>query len=412
MINRTYQDPARAQPLRASSDVDATPDAGRESKDARGGGDYGFVRFLVHELRNMVAPIRNAAHVLRLRGGADPDLRTMAEIIERQVTGIGRLLNLLAEAERIKRGEVTLALAPTDLRAVIDSAVQAVLPAIESRQHRLLVNVPAAPISLRADAARLEQVLTSVLENAARYTAEGGEIRLDALCVGSDAQVRVRDNGSGIAAEFLPGLFDFFNVEKPGQTGQSGLGVSLAIARRLIELHGGSITVASAGPARGSEFLISLPLDSTESDVPESVGAEPSEVPMEARATEGQTQRRIVIADDNAAIRVSLCALLTDLGHTVKAAADGEEALELAQAWLPDYVFLDISMPKLNGFEVARQLRTRFPANAMRLVMMSGASLDEATLRGAKRAGFDHCIDKIADPGLLAEVLAQGPPSF
>jgi CheY-like chemotaxis protein len=188
----------------------------------------------------------------------------------------------------------------------------------------------------------------------------------------------------------------------------------LAIARRLVELHAGTISAASAGPSLGSEFVVYLALDDSpgEADAMASgAAATPSESAGESpRGTAVSIQRRIVIADDNAAIRVSLCALLQDLGHMVKAAADGEEALELAQAWLPDFVFLDISMPKLNGFEVARQLRARFPATAMRLVMMSGATLDEATLRGAARAGFDHCIDKIADPGVLADVLTGAAP--
>ncbi len=375
------------------------------------GNEPGFVRFLVHELRNMLAPIRNAAHIVRLRGADDANLRTVADLMERQINGIGRLLNSLSEAERVRRGELSLEMAPVDVVSIVKDAVRANQALLDNSGQRLRVSLPAAPIEVLADAARLTQVISSVVENAAKHSQKGAEIRLDMVPAGNGVELRVRDSGRGMSADLLDRVFDFYAVSARPE--QGGLGVSLPIARCLMELHGGRIRADSAGPGQGTEVTLVLPVADAERApvVPRNQAVEASQpVADTTNPSQAGRARRILIADDNAAVRVSLAALLQDLGHVVKAAADGEAALEEAERWLPEFVFLDVNMPRLGGVEVARRLRSRFSSSAMKLVMMSGAGLDEPTRRGAKRAGFDHCIDKIGDPKLFAELLQDDPP--
>ena len=390
----------RAAPTNLKAREDISGDAHESS----------FVRFLVHELRNMLGPIRNAAHVVRLRGAADANLRPIAEIMERQIEGIGRLLTSLVETERVRSGEAALEVAPVDLAAIVKDAVRANQAVIDSRSQRLRVKLPESPVSLPGDAARLAQVIGSVLENAAKYTQEGGEITVELATGGGEVEVRVRDNGSGMSPDLLRRAFEFYAASKADRMGKSGLGTSLAVGRRLVELHGGCLTAQSPGSGGGTEIVMRLPLPA----VNRSEAGLQSVASAAGRADTSQTagavpSRRVLIADDNAAMRDSLSSLLQDLGHVVRAASDGEAALEAAEDWLPEFVFLDMNMPKLSGADVARRLRSRFPASRMTLIMMSGADLDEPTLRGARRAGFDHCIDKIGDPQLLGDLLREAP---
>ena len=371
-----------------------------------------FLRVLVHELRNHVAPIRNAAHLIRLRAGSDPELSLMVDMIERQVSGIVRALEVIVDAERASHGDVALASEEIDLALAVASAADRAKPMFDARSQRLHASLPQEPIWVRADRARIAQVLDTLLDNAAQYTDANGEIWLDTLPSASRVEVRVRDSGSGIAADFLPHVFDYF-------AGRSrcvhGIGVGLAVARALVERQGGRLHAASAGERKGSEFVIELPVVTRGGDTAAQEPAQatrrldaPSgeasqEIPSKRRSgpsplesrTKGRSGRRILIADDSAAVRDSLASLLRDMGHEVRGARDGDEALELAASWQPDFVLLDIHMPKLNGFKVARELRGRVPSTRMHLVMMSGNTLDEATLAGAKAAGFDTCIDKV-----------------
>ncbi len=395
----------------AQRDVAFRPRAegGPASPSSQPDTELGFVRFLVHELRNMVAPIRNAAHILRLRSGTDADLRTVADIVERQVEGIGRLLNVLADAERARRGEIRLENTAVDLVDLVQDVVRTQRSSLAGRRLQVEIDAPQRPVVVHGDPARLTQIYAALLDNAAQFSPDGGRIEVEVTTVGGIARVVVRDAGAGISPELLPRLFDFF-TRLPTPGGKGGLGVSLAIARRLAELHSGRIEATSAGAGKGSAFTVFLPLASAARTGPAEPHADSARGGMSSipgNAAGIAQQRRILIADDNAAVRVSLGALLQDLGHVVQSAADGEAALEIAQDWMPEFVFLDLNMPKLNGVEVARRLRSRFPATVMRLVMMSGSALDEPTLRNAKRIGFDHCIDKIGDPRLLAALLAD-----
>ena len=371
-----------------------------------------FLRVLAHELRNHVAPIRNAAHLIRLRAGSDPELSPMLDMIERQVSGIVRALEVIVDAERAGRGDIALASEEIDLALAVAAAVDRAKPMIESRSQRLHASLPQEPVWVRADSARIAQVLDALLDNAARYTDADGEIWLDTFPSAEKIEVRVRDSGGGIAAEFLPRVFDYFaGRSRPVH----GIGVGLAVARKLVERQGGRMRAASAGEGKGSEFVIELPVVTRRRDAdarqpahatrkPDAPAGEASQespspwrsdpLPLTSRPNR-PSGRRILIADDSAAVRDSLAGLLQDKGHEVRGAGDGEEALDVAASWQPDFVLLDIRMPKLNGFKVARELRARFPATRMHLVMMSGNTLDEATLAGAKAAGFDTCIDKV-----------------
>jgi CheY-like chemotaxis protein len=270
---------------------------------------------------------------------------------------------------------------------------------------------------VHADAVRLVQVITSLLENAAKYTGEGGEIWLDEFATATEVCVRVRDNGAGMPPELLPGVFDLFSAASAaGQSRKSGLGLSLPVARELIGLHQGRIEASSAGPGKGSAFVIFLPALSTQSDAVAAISGsgENARAPQpmfcrdSPRAVPGSV-KRVLIADDNAALRESLCNVIRDMGHEVKFAADGAQAVDVASRWLPEFVLLDVNMPGLDGFAAARELRAAFPPATMKLVLMSGDFLNETTLSNAKQAGFDHCIDKIDAFAAIEKLLESGP---
>jgi K+-sensing histidine kinase KdpD len=376
-----------------------------------------FFPHLVHELRNLMAPMSNAMHLIRLRSGSDPAIQQVIQIMDRQIKGIGRALDKLAMADRLARNAVVLESQPVELASVISSAIQAAQPLIDGRAQQLHLTEPPAPVHLHGSAAHLAAVLGDVLDNASKFTAEKGQIWVEATAANDELRVSVRDNGIGIPAELLSQVFSPFNSpNQTAPTGKTGLGLSLAIARKLIELHRGRIDVASNGPDAGSEFVIRLPLRRAQpdkNDTGASVGTQEfRQAETDARAPRLRAEpKRVLVVDDSNEVRASLCNILQEMGHEVRAAADGVEALEIAREWLPACVLLDIHIPKLNGYDVARKLRSEFPAARMGLVMMSGASLSEATLRGAKEAGFDHCVDKMQAFEQLEELLATGTPS-
>ena len=376
-----------------------------------------FLSLLVHEMRNFIAPVRNAVYLLRIGGAGEAQVRAAADIIERQATGMSKLLDKLAEADRLRRGDVKLELVPCQLAEIVDTAILAVRPLVESRRQRLHVSLPSIELQLPGDADRLAQAFSLVLERAANHTQEDGDIWLDAAAAGDEVQVRIRDNGPGIATESLASLFDFFSAPiAPGQSGPRELGLELPVARKLIEMHGGRLAAAGAG--KGSEFTIDLPAtdgvdrqgfaaaaeanDRADAGTGQNAGQTPDD-----RASPGRgRRRRVLIVDDNAALRETFSDLMQEMGHEVLVAAEGFQALDVARRSTPEFVFLDINMPNLNGYEVARQLRAQFKTGAMRLVMMSGDTLTETMLQRARQAGFDHCIDKIGDLELVRELLS------
>jgi two-component system CheB/CheR fusion protein len=314
---------------------------------------------------------------------------------------------------RVSQGQVPLE--PTDIAIgdVIEQALQTVKPLLDSRRQRSHVNLPATPIRLRADAALLVQVFSSLLDNASRFSPEQGDVFITATEAGGRLEVRVRDSGAGIPSELLPALFDFFPARNQTENREgAGLGLSLATARMLLEAHRGRITVASEGHGKGTEFVVDLPLAEAQ-DGRMQVGTEarPGPAIKNSASAFKDTHRRVLIADDSEPVRTSLSSLLSELGHEVKCATDGEQALEVARNWRPEFVLLDINMPKLGGVEVARRLRPEFSSEVMKLVMMSGADMDQGMVAGAKRVGFDFVIDKIDALEPLRNILGQDAPA-
>jgi CheY-like chemotaxis protein/anti-sigma regulatory factor (Ser/Thr protein kinase) len=365
-----------------------------------------LLRALTHELRNSIAPIVNAVHLIRLRSRNDPEVPGILSIIERQVAGMTRTLEAVSEADRLARGEVTLQRQHVDLAMVVQSALSSRKASFESRRQRVSIVSGPRPVWIDADQARLAQAIGHILDNAARYSDEGGEIGIEVVAGADEVELRIKDRGRGIAADVLPHVFEAFAMR---HAGRAGLGLGLGIARGLCELHGGRIDARSEGEGKGSELRITLPLAVQGTDraaAPTDPGNSPSNSTEHRRSA-----RRILIADDNQAVRNSFAAILREMGHDVRLAADGVQALELAESWSPEFVILDVHMPKIDGYAIARKLRARFPPEEMRLVMMSGTDLDQTTLSGAKQAGFDHCVDKtFAVKGLDALLRGEAPP--
>ena len=366
------------------------------------GGD--LLRALTHELRNAIAPIVNAVHLLRMRG-AGPEQADALSIIERQLAGMTRILDAVSDADRLARGEASLQRQRVDLKDAVAAAVQEKKPLSEARRQRVRVVAGPSPTGVEADRAHLVQAIGNVIDNALRYSDPGGEIAIEVAAAVDAAEVRIRDHGRGIPADVLAHVYEAFTLRHAGRT---GLGVGLAIARAVCELHGGSIRVRSDGEGRGTEVTIRLPRarGDTETAGRSADAAQPAGTPRPASAA-----RRILVADDNQAVRNSFAAILREMGHDVRLAADGVQTVEVAEAWSPEFVIVDIHMPKIDGYAVARKLRARFPPDQMQLVMMSGTDLDPMTLLGAKQAGFDHCVDKTrAVKGLDALLRGEAPP--
>jgi len=358
-----------------------------------------FLSMLSHELRNPLAPIRNAVTFLRLSGDNDPDVQWARELIDRQVTHLVRLVDDLLDVSRITRGKIRLELQTIDLAATIASAVETSRPLIEAAVHHLTVSLSEEPLWVNADQARLSQVLSNLLNNAAKYTPEGGSISIRSLRDGEEAVVRIRDNGMGIPAEMLAKVFDLFTqIDRSIDRSQGGLGIGLTLVQRLVEMHGGRVEVASEGPGRGSEFTVRLPL----------AAAQPVELPMEATTPpEMRAERlRILIVDDNQAAAESLCRLLRLEGHQVRTACDGPGAMERVQEFQPEVVILDLGLPGFDGFEVARRLRSDLGLSDLLLVALSGYGQEEDHRRSAE-AGFDFHFNKPLDFTALSRMLRQ-----
>jgi signal transduction histidine kinase len=380
--------------LRARDRQYQTRDYLREREEADQRKDE-FLAMLAHELRNPLAPIRNTISILRLSGGKQPASQ-LYEMMERQVGHMVRLVDDLLEVSRITRGKIELKKDRIELSLVIASAVETSRPLVEAGNHNLAVALPGDSLLVEGDATRLAQVFANLLNNAAKYTDPGGEISLSAVREGETVKVSVRDNGIGIAPEALPRIFEMFmQAGAPGRSTQPGLGIGLTLAKSLVELHGGTIAAASKGPGKGSEFTVRLPLAAAQAlPVPEGV----------AIALAGQRRRRVLIVDDNRDAADSLGALLQVLGAEVRVVHSGPNALETLERFKPEVVFLDIGMPEMDGYEVARRIRGRDEWRALRLVALTGWG-QERDRRLSKAAGFDHHLIKPADVETLQAVL-------
>lgn len=360
-----------------------------------------FLATLAHELRNPLAPVRNAVHLLRLKSPDDPQILWARDVIERQVQQMSRLVDDLLDVSRISRGKVELRKQSIDLARVVADAIEATRPLIEQRRHRLTVALPDEPILLLADPTRLEQVLANLLNNAAKYTEPGGEISLSAERQGDDALVRVRDTGAGIAHEHLDSVFDMFvQIGERGTQTPGGLGIGLSLVRRLVELHGGTVVAHSEGSGKGSEFVVRLPaLPAREPDAP-AVAAAPTEAAAAGPA------RRVLVVDDNIDAAESLALMLRVHGHEVTVAYDGAGAVAAVRAGAPEVVFLDIGLPDRDGYTVARELRS-LPGGARLLLIALTGWGQEDDRRRAMEAGFDYHLVKPVEPEAIEELLAH-----
>jgi PAS domain S-box-containing protein len=359
-----------------------------------------FLATLAHELRNPLAPVRNAVQVLRLRGPNDPQLRWGRDVIDRQVEHLTRLIDDLLDISRITRNKLELRMQRVGLAEVINGAVESSRPTVEQCGHELTVSLTPEPLDLNGDLVRLAQVFQNLLTNAAKYTERGGRIRLTAEREASDVVVRVRDTGVGIPPEKLPRLFEmFFQVDRTLERSQGGLGIGLSLVRRLVEMHGGTVEARSEGVGRGSEFTVRLPILCEQPSLPQSRNS----------CGDGGTKapgRRILVVDDNRDSADSLAMLLGLSGHEVHTAYDGLEGIESAERVRPEVVLLDIGMPRLNGYDACRRIREQPWGKDVLLIAMTGWGQDEDRRRTVE-AGFDAHLVKPVDPQTLMRLLTE-----
>jgi PAS domain S-box-containing protein len=358
-----------------------------------------FLATLAHELRNPLAPIRNAAAVLQQTSGTDRSAILQAtEMITRQVDQMVRFVDDLLDLSRISLGKIELRVGWTDLGSVLSNAAEAARPLADSRRHELTVELPAEPITLNADSARLTQVVGNLLTNAVKFTNPGGRIRLSGRREGDHAVIRVKDSGIGIAADKLSTIFDMFTqLDTTLERSQSGLGIGLTLVKSLVDLHQGTIEVHSDGVGKGTEFVIRLPMLTA-----------PTPAPAEPAYAQGTTPRRILIVDDNLDGAESLALLLTMLGHETDTANDGQTGVEVAERMHPDLILLDIGLPRLNGYEVCRSLRAQPWGKSIVVVAVTGWGQEEDKRR-SREAGFDAHLVKPISIEELNELLASFP---
>jgi PAS domain S-box-containing protein len=358
-----------------------------------------FLATLAHELRNPLAPIRNAVQLLRLKGGSDPELHSARDMIDRQVRHMVRLIDDLMDASRITRGKVELKRERVVLKTVVEHALETVRPEVG---HQLTVMLPPEQVTLHADPVRLAQVFANLLQNACKYTERGGSIRLAAELDGADVVVRVIDSGIGIAREELPRVFDMFTqVTSSPNRSQDGLGIGLALARSLVQMHGGDIQARSDGTGRGSQFIVRLPA------LPHAPAAVVAQHEPDAPSC---PPRRVLVVDDVRDSAQSLAALLRLGGHEVDIAHDGIEAVSKAQSFAPDVILLDIGLPKLNGYEACSAIRSRVSEGAVRIFALTGWGQDEDRRR-SREAGFDGHLVKPVELADVTRLLAHASPA-
>jgi CheY-like chemotaxis protein/two-component sensor histidine kinase len=353
---------------------------------------------LAHELRNPLASMRSAAEIFGMPGAED-QLEWARQVIGQQIHHLSHLLDDMLDVSRITRGLIQVRPQPIAASDVIHRAIATVRPLIDDRGHTLDVALTEGQLVLSADPVRLEQIVVNLLTNAARYTPAGGRIRLSADRAEDQVVIRVADNGAGIAPEVLPRIFDLFaQGDRRLDRSEGGLGVGLTIVQRLVELHGGTVSVQSDGPGRGSTFTIRLPASAT----PPADSKPPPAAPA-------QKQRfRMLIVDDNRALAQGLSRLLKLLGHEVELAYDGPDAIEAARTSRPDVILLDIGLPNLDGYEVARRLRQDDQLKDIVIIAISGYG-HESDRQRSREAGMDHHLTKPVDVKSIMELITQPP---
>jgi two-component system CheB/CheR fusion protein len=360
-----------------------------------------FIAVLSHELRNPLAPIYNALAVLRSPDASESQARWSREVIDRQVNQMARLLDDLLDISRITGGKLQLRKGPVELAKVIESAIETSQPEIEAADHKLMIDLPADPMWLDADPTRLAEVFSNLLTNAAKYTDRGGQVWLTAGRQGNEAIVTVKDSGIGIAKDLLPHIFDMFVQGERGlQRIYGGLGLGLTLARELVQMHGGSIEAKSEGLGKGSEFIVRLPLG----EAREPVDNSRAEFRLTARAKLPEV-KRVLVVDDSAIHAQSLGMFLEMAGYEVRTARDGLSALEVLTEFLPDVALIDIGLPGLNGYDLARAIHDQPQLRNTVLVAQTGWGREEDR-RSAQAAGFDYHLTKPIDPEDVLKLLA------
>jgi signal transduction histidine kinase len=356
-----------------------------------------FLATLSHELRNPLAPIRNAVEVLKIAGGDRERAARALAILERQLKQLVRLTDDLLDVSRIARKVVELRRERLDVRAVVQTAVEATQPLADAAGHRLVVALPAAPLWVDGDFTRLAQAFANVLNNAVKYTDRGGAIEVHGTAEGGAAVVRIADTGIGIRASELPRIFDMFHqLDRALDRVRGGLGIGLGLARRLVELHGGTLEATSRGPGFGSTFTASLPL-AAERLVPDAEAALPPPPPA--------GRCRILVGEDSPDAAEMMRMVLEVMGHEVMVAVDGRQALVLAQEFRPDVILLDLGMPRMDGYEAARRIRRVLGPTVLLVALTGWGQPDDQ--RRATEAGFDVHLTKPAEPHVLATLIAS-----
>jgi CheY-like chemotaxis protein/nitrogen-specific signal transduction histidine kinase len=378
----------------AQTTRDLTESRRLQALESEGKRTYEFIAMLGHELRNPLAPIRNAVGILE-RKATSPEIIWCKDVISRQVVHLGRLVDELLDVSRISSGKIQLEKELVDLNALVSSAVESVRASAAEYGHKIESTLPEQPVQIIGDPTRLTQVIVNLLNNAILYTPNSGLMLLDLTQRGGFAYVRVRDSGIGMSAELLETAFDLFvqgehTLDRP----EGGLGIGLTIVKRIVELHGGAISASSAGVGLGSEFVVSLP--AIENNV--------TPVRRLKSPPRAMTPRRTLVVDDNIDAARSLAALLEMSGHTLSVAHSGADALHQVTVDVPDIVLLDIGLPGMNGYEVARRLRELPGMAQCRLIAITGYG-QESDKRSAAAAGFDAHLVKPVDYALLVEIL-------
>jgi PAS domain S-box-containing protein len=361
-----------------------------------------FLATLGHELRNPMASISNATRLLRHESVTPEQSRWSQEVIEAEGRHMTRLIDGLLDLSRVARNTIELRRERVDFARIADRVLESSRSLVEQRRHQLSASLPSGAVMLDADPIRLAQVLSNLVDNAAKYTPPGGRIAIAAAREGEWLVVRVRDNGIGVSPDALPRLFDmFYRADRSLEQQEGGLGIGLTLVRQLVELHGGSVEARSAGRGQGSEFTVRLPAEPAEP----AATSRPEPVPAAA----GTSGLRVLVVDDNRRAADSLALLLRLDGHQVETAYDGLEALRVSERFTPQAVLLDIGMPELNGYDTARRMRERNGGGSMLLVALTGLGTPEDRQR-ATEAGFDTHLVKPVDVDELGRLLADRCP--
>jgi PAS domain S-box-containing protein len=357
-----------------------------------------FIAMLAHELRNPVAPIRNAVALMGRKGMQDPTLEAMRQTIDRQSSHLARLLDELLDVNRVARGEFAIHKECLDVQDVLTRSIESSQPIIDARAHRLHIERPDGPLYVSGDPTRLTQAFVNILNNAAKYTPDGGDITLRVIAHETEIEVRIRDTGDGIAPEQLERVFDLYVQIDPNKGGSlGGLGVGLALVRRVIELHAGNVCARSAGLGKGSEFVVRLPLAKQ--------GLRVLDTPV-APEQGARRSLQVLVVDDNRDAADTLTALVQSMGHSSQTVYDGESALKLTESLKPDLIFMDIGLPHVSGYHIAQEMRRRALTPRPLLVAVTGWG-QEADRRQAIQAGFDLHFAKPVSEGAIRSALAQ-----